>query len=191
MFIDDQFNKEEVERLIKLEMKKMEDEGRPVPNLTKPTTRDETRLNIKDLMAFTFPNDIPSLSKYYDEKEWERLNRNTKLYLENLKVNLSNLNLLIAYGPKVWNKFITNFKTFLDQLGKENQKLVSQCEEINQSRKFSQVQANEQLTRLKMNYDDQLAYNFTLIRECYKLRSAIRRKVKERKKQSQDRSQLI
>ncbi|XP_027199858.2 BCAS2 pre-mRNA processing factor [Dermatophagoides pteronyssinus] len=204
-YIDNEFNNPEV-RLAVAQM--VEDETkryRPTKNYleslphiaTMDITKFETdilraefeRLNngqpMEQLNMKRYELPSPSTGKLNDIWAWQECMENSFAQLEHQAIRIQNLELLGQYGAETWKMYNSILTQLLARSKAHLEKIRKQIQDINLSRKNSQLQAGEQIKILEENWVTLVGKNYEIERACLQLETDLMIKLQQQQKQDQ------
>ncbi|MCO5588159.1 hypothetical protein L7F22_042114 [Adiantum nelumboides] len=91
-----------------------------------------------------------------NEKEWEDAIANAETQLMHSDIRSTNLELLKKFGANQWRLHNFQQEAFIRTFTQESEKIKSQSDNINRTRKAEQTQAGEELSRLNKRWAELL-----------------------------------
>lgn len=101
--------------------------------------------------------EVPPMSKYYNEEEWDKLFQELTYTIESKQINNFNLELINLYSSSAWDSCINKSMNHLTQLKNERESLKNDLLFLNKKRKYEQTVYKNELNILDKKIHSTLA----------------------------------
>eukprot|EP00884_Botryococcus_braunii_P012315 jgi/Botrbrau1/21084/Bobra.0144s0082.1 len=115
----------------------------------------------------------PPTSKRNDVSAWRAALDNAYSQLEHQYNRLLNLELLLQYGPSVWQAHIKQLEVAVKEVAEERDRLKQEAEGINKERKLKQEAAGRELRSLEEKWLEHVKKNAEIQDACLALEAEI------------------